>query len=350
MKWFALGAIGLQACAGLGAKPQAATQPITLVEPAVMTAAPPEMHASASHAPATPETPPVVGLCDPQNPSAAPCMTLTPAEPRPGDLLMIEVLAPEANAVSVDVFDATVPLYRAGQVFRGFTAVPLKALPEAHPTLVTIDNDNGESAFSCAEADVTAREFPYEELKVPRRFARHKTVDASAQSGEEVSSMVKPQEAPMHSASLFLWPKLGSVRAVFGERRLFNHKVASRHLGTDIEGKVGERIFASQEGVVRFSARNKASGEVVVIDHGGGLLTHYLHMSKRLVKVGEKVMQGELIGYVGRTGRVTGPHLHFAVSVHGRYVDPEQVLAHPMFADAAASPCHPAQALSASAR
>lgn len=337
--------LGLQACAGTQASPQVAPQSVAFIAPVVLSEPSPVLAAASPEPIAT-----AVALCDPQHPTASPCMTLTPAIPRPGDLVMIEVLAPEANAAQIELFGTRVELYRSGDTFRGFAAVPLKALPEAHHTLVTLEDDHGSSAFRCAEADVAAREFPYEELKVARRFARHRAVDASAVSGEEVSSLVKPLEAPMHSASLFLWPKSGSVTAVFGESRLFNHKVASRHLGTDIRGKVGDRIFASQEGVVVFSSRHKASGETIVIDHGGGLLTHYLHMSKRLLKVGEKVTQGELIGLVGRTGRVTGPHLHFAVSVHGHYVDPEQVLAHPMYAGAQALPCSPARTTSASAR
>ncbi len=273
-------------------------------------------------------------------------MTLTPSDPRPGDLVMVDVYAPETAAATVTLFGERVVLFHFAGHFRGFAAVALRALPALQPAELVLATAKGQSAFHCAEANVAAREFAFEELHVAHRFAGRKV----AESEQETAAMVPSTELPLASSSLFLWPKQGDITANFGDRRLFNHKLSSRHLGLDIHGSVGERVFASQTGVVRFSAHSKASGETLIIDHGGGLLTYYMHLSKRLKFGGQRVKQGEVIGLVGRTGRVTGPHLHFAVSVHGRYVDPEALLAHPMFASTAATPCQPVAPDTASAR
>ena len=110
------------------------------------------------------------------------------------------------------------------------------------------------------------------------------------------------------------------MNSPFGQRRLFNGELQSQHQGMDLDGKTGDPIYASNDGVVRLARNCYTSGNTVIVDHGADVFTSYFHMSAFKTKVGEMVKRGQLIGLVGRTGRVTGPHLHFAVRVGTRAV------------------------------
>lgn len=133
---------------------------------------------------------------------------------------------------------------------------------------------------------------------------------------------------PMWTAS-FLRPRNSVVTSVFGSGRVFNGAVTSRHLGVDYRGAEGEPILAANRGVVALVDNFFLAGNVVYIDHGGGVVTGYFHMSKPLVAVGDTVKRGQEIGLVGKTGRVTGPHLHWSARYGTVTVNPGDLLTLP---------------------
>lgn len=94
------------------------------------------------------------------------------------------------------------------------------------------------------------------------------------------------------------------------------------HLGDDLKAGIGTKVFAMNKGVVRLSRTYRAYGKAVLIDHGLGLQTIYLHLSKIYVKEGATVARGQVIGLSGNTGYVTGPHLHLSVRLNGVSIDP----------------------------
>jgi murein DD-endopeptidase MepM/ murein hydrolase activator NlpD len=116
------------------------------------------------------------------------------------------------------------------------------------------------------------------------------------------------------------------VTSGFGRGRVFNGTVTSRHMGTDFAGAVGAPVRAANRGVVRIVDRFYLGGNVVYIDHGAGLVTAYLHLSQADVAVGDTVQRGQIIGRVGATGRVTGPHLHLIARYGQITVDPLTLL------------------------
>lgn len=120
----------------------------------------------------------------------------------------------------------------------------------------------------------------------------------------------------------FIEPIKSVTTSPFGTKRVFNNQLKSYHSGLDYKAKTGEKIFAINEGIVKLVKNRFYAGGSVVIDHGHGVFSSYFHLSKFKVKVGEKVSQGQLIGLSGSSGRVTGPHLHFAIKIHGVTVDP----------------------------
>jgi murein DD-endopeptidase MepM/ murein hydrolase activator NlpD len=120
----------------------------------------------------------------------------------------------------------------------------------------------------------------------------------------------------------FTRPRASTVTSRFGSGRVFNGRVASRHLGVDFQGRVGEPVRAANRGVVALVDSFFLAGNVVYIDHGAGVVTGYFHLSEQRVTVGDTVERGQEIGLVGSTGRVTGPHLHWAARYGTVSVDP----------------------------
>jgi murein DD-endopeptidase MepM/ murein hydrolase activator NlpD len=124
----------------------------------------------------------------------------------------------------------------------------------------------------------------------------------------------------------FARPRESVVTGTFGTGRVFNGVVTSRHLGVDFRGAVGDTIKAANRGVVALVDTFYLAGTVVYIDHGAGVVTGYFHMSKPLVAKGDTVARGQIIGLVGQTGRVTGPHLHWSARYGAIAVNPGDLL------------------------
>ncbi|MEE8178340.1 MAG: M23 family metallopeptidase, partial [Acidobacteriota bacterium] len=108
----------------------------------------------------------------------------------------------------------------------------------------------------------------------------------------------------------------------FGKRSILNGQPRSPHSGTDFRAGEGTPIQAPNAGKVLLAAELYYSGNVVILDHGMGMYSYFAHLSRRAVSEGEQISAGEIIGYVGATGRVTGPHLHWTLRLSGARVDP----------------------------
>lgn len=117
-------------------------------------------------------------------------------------------------------------------------------------------------------------------------------------------------------------PVDGPISGPFGKRRFFNDQPRRPHAGTDIAAPLGTPIRAAAAGVINLVGNYFFNGQLVVIDHGLGLITMYCHMDRIDVSPGQLIVQGAVIGTVGATGRVTGPHLHLGVALNGAWVDP----------------------------
>lgn len=120
-----------------------------------------------------------------------------------------------------------------------------------------------------------------------------------------------------------IWPADNrKITSTFGIRRDPISGRSAVHSGLDIGGNRGDPIYAAADGVITLSERTYPQGNNIIIDHGRGIETRYLHLNKRFANVGDKVKKGQLIGELGNTGRSTGPHLHYEVIVNGKHVDP----------------------------
>lgn len=121
----------------------------------------------------------------------------------------------------------------------------------------------------------------------------------------------------------FIWPLKGRISGVFGAQRIYRGKPGSYHGGTDIAAPSGTAFVAPADGVVVLAAEQPFTleGRLLIIDHGMGLNSAFLHCSSLLVKEGETVRQGQVLGTVGMTGRASGPHLHWGMKWYAARID-----------------------------
>ncbi len=173
---------------------------------------------------------------------------------------------------------------------------------------------------------LSAGDYPVERLRVAPRFGRAPDSALAARTRRETARALSVARLSHSTPRLwtddFLVPRSSRVTSPFGSAREFNGAITSRHMGTDFAGATGAPVMAANRGVVRIVAQFYYGGNVIYLDHGAGVTTAYLHLSRQLVQVGDTVERGQQIGRVGATGRVTGPHLHVILRYGEITVDP----------------------------
>jgi len=171
--------------------------------------------------------------------------------------------------------------------------------------------------------------YPSEVLAVAPAFVKPDSI-ASARIRAELARSKevsrRSQERPQIWRGPFQVPRASRITSPFGTARVYNRELQGRHLGTDFAGTIGAPVRAAGRGVVAMVADFYLAGRAVYIDHGGGVITAYFHLSRAYVSEGDTVVAGQRIGAVGRSGRVTGPHLHWVARYGAISVDPMSLL------------------------
>ena len=209
--------------------------------------------------------------------------------------------------------------------------------------LIAFDRDAGGSATLVATRDdgTTVRQA----LSIaPRawRIERLNTLARASQPTAEFLRLRAPEIARINAArgissdsigwrQRFLWPATGRVSGLFGSQRIYKGEPGAYHSGVDVARPTGTPIIAPADGVVILAADRPFTleGNLLMLDHGMGLNSAFLHLSRIDVRVGQRVRQGETIGAIGATGRATGPHLHWGMKWNDARIDP-LLLAGPM--------------------
>jgi murein DD-endopeptidase MepM/ murein hydrolase activator NlpD len=207
--------------------------------------------------------------------------------------------------------------------------VDLEKAPGDYELSVSATTENGEHAECTATLTVRAGKFATESLTVQKQF-----VEPNEQQAQRaVAEQEKLRQIFDHITPEKLWhgpfrlPLSGGVRGTnFGKRRILNGQPRSPHTGADFPAPTGTPIHATQSGRVVLAEELYFSGNTVIIDHGLGIYSLYGHLSATDVTVGNAVKAGAVIGKVGATGRVTGPHLHWGVTVNKARVNPIQLV------------------------
>lgn len=170
----------------------------------------------------------------------------------------------------------------------------------------------------------TIKKYEEQWLDVDRKYTSLKDYELKRHHREQ--KLIKAAFAHVATARTFHLPLLkpveGRTSSTYGLRRFFNKIPKRPHSGWDIAAPSGTPIMACDDGLVVLAGDHFFAGNSVYIDHGQGVVSMYFHMSRISVAEGQAVVRGQVIGEVGATGRVTGPHLHWGISVLGELVDP----------------------------
>lgn len=149
------------------------------------------------------------------------------------------------------------------------------------------------------------------------------------QEGAMVREVRKRDDARTDFRSGFAWPVIGPISGVYGSQRILNGQPRAPHYGVDIAMPAGTPVKAPAPGIVTMAADLYLTGLTVILDHGHGLSSVFMHLSAMAAKPGDRLQQGDAIGLIGATGRATGPHLHWGLNLFETRLDP-QLLAPPM--------------------
>lgn len=281
--------------------------------------------ASGCVAPAAP-APSRAGNATAARPAPAPALTAPPAAAGPGTFLFAGELTQgglirgqvPAGTVSAALGDRPLTFSDDGQFFAAFDR---DAGPVATLVATLRDGRTVEASLAIAPrawqiehinasptADVPSAEFVARRQPELRRIAAARAVATGSQGWRET----------------FIWPARGRVSGLFGSQRIYRGAPGSYHSGIDIAGGSGTEYVAPADGVVVLAAEAPFTleGNLLIIDHGMGLTSAFLHSSALLVREGESVRQGQVIGRIGMTGRATGPHLHWGLVWRGARLDP----------------------------
>jgi murein DD-endopeptidase MepM/ murein hydrolase activator NlpD len=203
---------------------------------------------------------------------------------------------------------------------------------------ISLDTEPGERAIDVEQPGLEPRKIPFKVLPKQYRTQQLKVPPGQVNLSDENEERVKRETrnvtaalaafSPEPPATLRLSaPVPGPRSSSFGLRRVFNGESRRPHGGMDIAAPTGTPIKSPLAGKVVDVGNYFFNGNNVIIDHGQGLVTMYCHLSKIHVAMGQELKPGEVIGNVGATGRVTGPHLHWGVALNRTFVDPALFMA-----------------------
>ena len=287
----------------------------------------------------------------PLSPAAAVlAFALIACTPEPAPIPIAEAPVPAAPPIPATPFDLVLngaPV-QGGLLFgraTGAASLTLdgKPVPIASDGrfLLGFDRDHGPSASLEARADdgrilsralaVAPRAWKIEHIAIARRPSGPTAEYLRLREGELARIGAARATIPESNGwrQAFLWPARGRISGVFGSQRVYRGEPASFHNGVDIAAGAGAAVAAPADGIVVLAGPPAFSleGNLVIVSHGMGLTSAFLHLSQTLVREGQAVRQGEIIGRVGATGRATGPHLHWGMRWGEARIDPQRLVA-----------------------
>jgi murein DD-endopeptidase MepM/ murein hydrolase activator NlpD len=244
----------------------------------------------------------------------------------PGGVAIIDVGASSQPMPAVSFAGHRVLTVVDNGRYKAIVGIALATEPGKHALSV----DTGGTTRSIP-VQVMPKKYREQQLKVPEKQVNLSPEDAARVETEQkhLRALYDAQSDNAPSTFALAVPVNGPRSSSFGMRRVFNGQSRNPHSGMDIAAATGTPITAPADGTVVDVGSYFFNGNNVLIDHGGGFLTMYCHLSAFSVKTGDEVRTGQVIGKVGATGRVTGPHLHFGVLLNGASVDPALFLPAP---------------------
>ncbi|GAB6271058.1 MAG: M23 family metallopeptidase [Smithellaceae bacterium] len=240
-----------------------------------------------------------------------------------GDLILITIKADILEKPQIIWRKKEIPLIysQANASWRGFIAADLKQKPGVYKVVVQLPSSGFEKEFYIRVND---RDYGVRKLNLDPKKVE---LDAEALNRVKNEAAIVNKlwtadcQLPLWD-DRFLMPVDKKIVGTFGRRSIINKRKRAPHTGVDISGKLGDPVKAIHNGTVMLVADHFFTGNSLYLDHGGCIISMYFHLDKILVKDGDQIEKGQIIGLVGATGRVTGPHLHWGVRINGARVNP----------------------------
>lgn len=247
-----------------------------------------------------------------------------PEEVTPGDVFILEVInsGPFVSGMlpKAEFLDKNIDFFQdAHNNFKALVAVDIEISPDAY--LIKIVFEGKEKTASIR---VKKHDFPTQHLSLPEEKVTLSPVDLE-RAGKEAEQLknILSQNTARKWEGQFIKPTDTDVSEVFGVKRIMNRKKTSIHGGMDYKGQTGTPVRSLNSGTVVLREDYFFGGNTVVVDHGMGLYSIYMHLSEFNITKDEKVSKGQVLGLIGMSGRATGPHLHLGVKLKGVNVNPE---------------------------
>lgn len=244
---------------------------------------------------------------------------LKPDEVNPGDIIFLKADNNTTSHPEAEFLDKKFKFYRSGKEYL-IALIPVEV--STPPGDYTVSIKNGEER-QILKVKVKSYEFPSMKLTVSEDKV---TLSAKDEKRVEEEYLLQNKLWVMSSEKAwnggFIMPTDTPVSEVFGVKRIFNEKKTSLHRGIDLKGKTGTPVRAINSGRVVLRKNLFYGGDTLILDHGMGLLSVYMHLSEFNVPEDAMVEKGAIVGLVGMTGRATGPHLHMSVKLKGVSVNP----------------------------
>ena len=246
---------------------------------------------------------------------------------QPGELVVLTVRTVKpAQSIVVTGLKTHLPPYAAtANTWRVLVGIDLAVKPGKHEVVVETQPDGRKVSYALV---VKPRRFPTRTLTVDPAFVTPppEAAERIERESKELNQVWASPASEKLWQSGFVRPVPEPANSAFGSRSVFNGEPRSQHTGADFRSPAGTPIKAPNAGRVVIAGSRYFSGDTVVIDHGQGLFSLFAHLSETSVKLGDSVKKGQVIGQVGQSGRVTGPHLHWAVRLNGARIDPLSLL------------------------
>jgi murein DD-endopeptidase MepM/ murein hydrolase activator NlpD len=267
-------------------------------------------------------------------------LTVTPRRPQIGSLVLLSFRRANRTGDSIQSITgwmAGEPLHfriDSSGTERAFGAVPLEASDSVVARVVLHLVSGAADTLRLGivvphrviATATAARGGPARRLRVSKVFTTRPDSLTQArierENGEARAVGRHAHETPELWRQPFIRPRTSRITSTFGSGRVFNGRLTSSHGGVDFAGQPGDPVRAANRGVVALVDNFFLAGNVVYVNHGGGVVTGYFHLTQATVAVGDTVERGQQIGIVGATGRVTGPHLHWSARYGEHTVDP----------------------------
>jgi murein DD-endopeptidase MepM/ murein hydrolase activator NlpD len=241
------------------------------------------------------------------------------AAPVPGGVAVVP-LGAHAAAPQAYYDGRRVLVVQREDEWKAVVGIPLAASPGRHEIEV-----RSNAGSRTAEFEVEGKEYATQRLTIQNRRMvnpEQQDLDRIARDRQEIGRALDHWTEADQVELQFDWPANGRLSSPFGLRRFFNDQPRNPHNGLDIAGPTGTPVRAPADARVVGAGEYFFNGRTVFLDHGQGLITLYAHLDRIDVELGQEVRRGEVIGAMGMTGRVTGPHLHWSVSLNRTMVDP----------------------------